>query len=136
MPSDLLQRLAEHPDVTVEIASGIEHWERGEVVLSVSGDGEASVLNRRAGREQRFAGRLDAAAVGELGAALAGLELPGRSGATEPDDVPVKVAVRRDGTTLEQGEAWYSRRWEDPRLDDLLRRCDALVEQLTAGGVS
>jgi len=50
--------------------------------------------------------------------------------------VPVKVAVRRDGTTLEQGEAWYSRRWEDRRLDDLLRRCDAIVEELTAGGVS
>jgi hypothetical protein len=135
MPTEVLQRLAEHPDVTVEIATGIEHWERGVIALSVRGDGEAAVVNRCAGSEQRYGGRLDADAVRELGSALAGLELPGRSGMTEPDDVPVKVTVTRDGETLEQGEAWYSRRYEDPRLDGLIRRYDALVGEVTAGGL-
>ena len=133
MTPDLLHRLGDHPDVTVEIVTGTEHWLHGVVTLSVRGDGGVEVHNLRSGSEQRFDGRLDGAGVDALGRALAALELPGRSGVTEPDDVPVKVAVRRDGQTLDSGEAWYSRRYDDPRLDDVLRRYQAVVEAVTAG---
>src|SRR4051795_4413849 len=133
MTPDLLRQLGEHRDVTVEISTGTEHYLHGEVTLSVRGDGSVEVLNRRSGREQRFSGRLDSADVDELGAALAELELPGRAGATEPDDGPVKVAVRRDGQTLSQGEAWHSHRYDDPRLDDVLRRYQDVVEDVTQG---
>ena len=121
--------------MTVEIVTGTEHWERGEIALSVSGDGEAVVRIRRSGQEQRFEGRVDAAEVDALTRALAGIELPGRAAATEPGDTAVRVTVRRGKETVQEGEAWYSRRWDDTRLDEALRRYDAIVDAVTAGAL-
>jgi hypothetical protein len=133
MTLDVPQPLADHPDLTVEVTTGTEHWRVGEIALVVGGDGSVDVLNRRAGREQRFSGQLERDAVDALGGDLAGLELPGRGGPSEPDEAAVKVAVRRDGAVLSAGEAWDGRRYEDGRLDGLLRRCDAIVADVSGG---
>ncbi|MEO8689551.1 MAG: hypothetical protein ABI611_15235, partial [Solirubrobacteraceae bacterium] len=95
--------------------------------------GSVDVLNRRAGKEQRFGERLERAAIDALGGDLAGLELPGRGGPSEPDETAVKVAVRRDGGVISEGEAWDGRRYEDGRLDGLLRRFDAIVADVSGG---
>lgn len=133
MTLEVPQPLAAHPDLEVEVTTGTEHWRVGEIALVVGGDGSVDVLNRRAGREQRFSGQIDRDAVDALGSDLAGLELPGRGGPSEPDETAVKVAVRRDGEVLSAGEAWNGRRYDDGRLDGLLRRCDAIVADVTGG---
>jgi hypothetical protein len=133
MTLDVPQPFADHHDLTVEVTTGTEHWRTGEIALVVGGDGSVDVLNRRAGSEQRFRGRLERAAVDALGSDLAGLELPGRGGPSEPDETAVKVFVRRDGDVLSAGEAWDGRRYEDARLDGLLRRCDAIVADVSGG---
>ena len=69
--SDLLQSLAQHPEVTVSIAMGIEHWKTGLTTLTMRGDGEVKVLNQRAGKETVYTGHLSAQRVQEFGAALA-----------------------------------------------------------------
>lgn len=133
MTLEVPQPLADHPDLTVEVTTGTEHWRVGEIALAVGGDGSVDVLNRRAGKEQRFSGRVDRAVVDALGGDLAGLELPGRGGSSGPDETAVKVAVRRDGDVLSAGEAWSGGRHEDGRLDGLLRRVDAIVADVSGG---
>jgi hypothetical protein len=125
--------LADHPELTVEITTGIEHWHTGQIVLAVGGDGAVAVDNRRAGEQERFTGRLDRAEVDALGAELAGLDLPGRSGGTEPDDTPVIVTLRQHGDVVRTAEAWNSRRYEDPQLQAALRRAEAIVAGVTGG---
>jgi len=133
MTLEVPQPLADHPDLAVEVTTGTEHWRVGEIALVVGGDGSVDVVNRRAGKEQRFSGRIERDAVDALGGDLAGLELPGRGGPSEPHETAVKVAVRRDGDVLSAGEAWSGRRYEDERLDALLRRCDVIVADVTDG---
>ena len=126
--------LADHPELTVEVTTGIEGWHTGQIALSVRGDGGVAVRNRRSGEEARdFEGTLDRAEVDALAAELDGLELPGRGGSTEPDDSPVVVTLRRDGEAVGSAEAWYSRRYEDARLDAALRRVEAIVSAVTGG---
>jgi len=36
---DVLANLAAHPDASVAIGAGTEHWERGATTLTVRGDG-------------------------------------------------------------------------------------------------
>ena len=133
MTLEVPQPLGDHPDLTVAVTTGTEHWRVGEIALVVRADGSVDVLNRRAGKQQRFSGQVDREAVDALGSELAGLELPGRGGPSEPDETPVKIAVRRDDEVLSAGEAWDGRRHEDARLDGLLRRCDEIVAGVTGG---
>jgi hypothetical protein len=67
---DDLSRLADDPDLTVQIAIGIEHFEDGLVTLTVHGDGRATVVVRSAGQEQRYERRLEADELRRLGEEL------------------------------------------------------------------
>lgn len=133
MTLEVPQPFADHPDLAIAVTTGTEHWRMGEITLVVGGDGSVDVHNRRAGKEQRFSGRIERAAVDALGSDVAGLELPGPGGSREPDETAVKVAVRRAGDVLSAGEAWSGRRFEDGRLDGLLRRCDAIITAVSDG---
>ena len=136
MADDDLSRLADDPDLTVQIAIGIEHFEDGLVTLTVHGDGRATVVVRNAGQEQRYERRLEADELRRLGEELDKLgltSLRARPGGRPPDDAPIDVLVARDGRPLHSAELWYGDRWDDPRLDGVVRRFDALVDQIKAG---
>jgi hypothetical protein len=133
LPLQIPQPLADHPELTVEVTTGIEGWRTGQIVLAVGGGGGVAVRNRRSGEESDFDGRLDRAEVDALGADLDGLELRGRGGGTEPDDSPVIVTLRRDGEVVASAEAWNSHRYDDSRLQAALRRVEAIVSDVTGG---
>jgi hypothetical protein len=130
---EIPQPLSDHPELTVEVTTGIEGWHTGRIELAVDGDGGVEVRNVRSGAERRFGGRLEPADVDALGDELTGLDLPGRVGETEPDETPVIVALRQRGEVVGTAEAWNARRYEDARLDRALRRCEAIVSEVTGG---
>jgi hypothetical protein len=133
---EVLEDLAAHPDGSVTIGAGTEHWERGATTLTVHGDGRAEVHNRASGAEREFEGRLDPAQVAELGRDLVRLGLTGlrqHPGNREPGDVPVWVAVERSGETLHEATLWHGDRYDDSGLDGVLERYQRLVEELTGG---
>jgi hypothetical protein len=135
---DALSRLPDDPSLTVQIAIGIEHFEDGLVTLTVHGDGRATVVVRSAGEERRYERRLEPDELRRLGEELADLgltSLRARPGGRPPDDAPVEVLVARDGRPLHSAELWYGDRWEDPQLDRLVRRFDALVDSVSEGAV-
>jgi hypothetical protein len=134
--SEALEDLAAHPDVTVTIGAGTEHWERGATTLKVHGDGRAEVHNRAYGEERELDGRLDAPRVAELGRDLVRLGLTSlrpHPGERQPGDVPVWIAVDRADETLHEATLWHGDRFVDPGLDGVLERYQRLVEELTDG---
>jgi hypothetical protein len=131
----VLSQLADDPDLTVQIAIGIEHFEDGLVTLTVHGDGRATVVVRSAGEEQRYERTLEPDELRALGEELDALELTelrAKPGGRKPDDAPIEVLVARDGRPLHSARLWYGDRWDDPRLDGVVRRFDALVEEVRA----
>lgn len=134
---DLLRSLSKHRDVTVTIASGLEHWRHGETTVAVRGDGSVAVRHRRRGREEGFDGSLDASAVAELGAALADLERepPPPAGEREPDDVAVAISVSRDGESLVERRIWYGDRFDHQGVDRLLRRYESIASEVSGGSL-
>ena len=133
---EVLEDLATHPDASVTIGAGTEHWERGATALTVHGDGRAEVHNRAGGAEREFEGRLDPTRLAELGRDLARLGLTSlqpHPGDRLPGDVPVWVAVERAGQTLHEATLWHGDRYDDPGLDGVLERYQRIVEELTDG---
>ena len=133
---EVLEDFAAHPDASVTIGAGTEHWERGETTLTIHGDGRAEVHNRASGAERQFEGRLDPPRVAELGRDLVRLGLTSlqpHPGDRRPGDVPVWVAVERAGETLHESTLWHGDRYEDSGLDGVLQRYQRIVEELTDG---
>ena len=132
--TDVLRGLPEDPDLSVAITTGTEHFHNGAITLTVRGDGTASVLQRRSGEVREFDGRLDAERMRRLADELAAdeiAELRDSGGDVVPDDFGVTIRIERAGELLH--EAWIreSDRWKDERLNRVVRRYDALVEELT-----
>ena len=133
---DLLRALDRHPDVTVVIRQGTEHFDDGLITLAIHGDGNATVEQRRSGREQQFTARLPAARIASLGGTLADhrftaartTKLP-----REPGDTPLLLRVDRGGAPAFQVEIWYADRYQDRDLDAIVRLADALIHEVTGG---
>lgn len=135
-PIDLLAHLADHPDVVVEVATGIEHFQKGRVLLAIHGDGKAEIVNVMAGKERRFAHRLTAAEVKALGAefAKAGFTtLRSRPGAREPGDSPVILRLLQGGKPAYEASLWYADRYDLPGLETILARYETIVTEATKG---
>jgi hypothetical protein len=134
LDSDAIRGLADDPDLTVAITTGTEYFGAGEITLRVRGDGEAVVLQRQAGEERSYEGRLEPERLRRLADELADdelTELADSGGDRRPDDLPVRIEVARGGEVLHQAAIRESDRWQDKRLDRVIRRYDALVEELT-----
>jgi len=133
---DLLSALGDDPSIAVEVAVGHEGWRYGEITLAVGAETGALVRQRRTGEEREWRAPLEPARVRALGRRLADLDLaetaPG-SGARDPDDEPVRLTFRRDGTPVEQALVRHSRRFDDPSLDAVLEEWQQTVELVTAG---
>ena len=102
----ILDELDRHGDVTVEITTGVEHFAKGLVTLTVGGDGHVTVLNLRSGTRQEFPAHLEPTAVRELGheLAVAGFaRLEKKPGPREPGDSPVVLRLLQGTTALVTG---------------------------------
>ncbi len=133
---DLLESLADHPDVTVVIGAGIEHSGSGRTTLFARGDGHVEIVNRAHGSERTFEASIVPDRIALLGRELADLGLTSlapRQGNRLPGDVPVRVEVRRDGRTLHEADLWHGDRYEDPALDGVLKCYEPLVSEITGG---
>jgi hypothetical protein len=134
--TDVLRGLPDDPDLSVAITTGTEHFHNGAITLTVRGDGAVSVLQRRSGDEREYRGRLDAGRLRDLADQLAAdelAELADSGGDREPDTFPVTIRIERAGELLHAASIRESDRWKDERLNRLVRRYDALVEELTDG---
>jgi hypothetical protein len=128
-----LADLPAHPDVTLSVRTGTEHWRAGEITLRARGDGDAVVHNRSRGEDRAFNGRLDPAAVADLGRQVALVGSAPAAADRTPGDEPVLIAVERDGESLLQLDRWHGDRYGDAALDAVLTQADRLVAQITDG---
>lgn len=131
-------RLLEDPSSTLEVAVGQEHFRNGEVALTVHGSGDVDVLQLRSGVERDWHGRLADDRLHALADELAELDvvaLRPREGGRDPDDDPVRLALRAGGEQVHEAHLWHADRFGDERLDRLLRRWQALTEEFTGGAL-
>jgi hypothetical protein len=126
------------PDARVSISVGIEHWDNGRITLTLGGDGQVEVWQRRSGTDRRHQGNWDEARRRAYAASLLGdgvLEIGAGEGEREPDDVPVTIGVTRGPTSLFAVAAWYGDRHTVPALDKVLRAWEQAVSATTDGAL-
>ena len=125
------------PSSALEVAVGREHFRNGEVALTVHGSGAVDVVQLRSGAERDWHGRLADDRLRALAAELAELDVGGlrpREGGRDPDDDPVRLALRQGGQ-VHEAHLWLADRFADDRLDRLLTRWQALTEEVTDGAL-
>jgi len=133
-----MAQLLQDPSSTVEVTVGRENFRTGEVTLSVDGSGAVRVAQLRSGEARDWNGQLEAERLEALAAELAELDLAAlrpRAGDRDPDDDPIHLALRAGGDPVHEADLWYADRYADERLDRLLRRWEALTEELTDGAL-
>jgi rhodanese-related sulfurtransferase len=126
------------PSSALEVTVGREHFRNGEVTLVVDGTGAMRVLQLRSGAEREWEGRLGAERVAELSEELGELDLrsvSARAGGRDPDDDPVRLVLRSGADAAHEAQLWHADRFEDQRLDRLLRRWQELTEEITDGAL-
>jgi hypothetical protein len=126
------------PGSTLEVAVGREHFRNGEVALTVHGSGEVDVVQLRSGAERDWHARLAGDRLRALAQALAEVDVAGlrpRAGSRDPDDDPVRVAVRDAGEPVHEAQLWHADRYADAGLDRLLTHWQALTEEVTGGAL-
>ena len=126
------------PSSALEVAVGREHFRNGTVALTVQGSGEIDVVQLRSGAERDWHARLADDRLRALADELAELDVAGlRSSGTDrdPDDDPVRLALRAGGEPVHEAQLWHADRFADDRLDRLLTRWQALTEEVTGGAL-
>lgn len=53
----------------------------------------------------------------------------------DPDDAPVHLVLRSGDTAAHEARLWHADRFDDARLDRLLRRWQELTEEITEGAL-
>jgi len=134
--AQLIRDLDKHRDVTLSVTTGTEHFGKGLVKLSVRGDGSVTVLNRNAGTKKSFTYKLTTEELAALGRELAEagfttVRSPGPP--REPGDTPVVLEVTQGGKEHYRAELWDADRYNNPGLDKIIKRNDALVTKITKG---
>ena len=131
-------RPLQDPGSALEVAVGREHFRNGEVALTVHGSGDVDVVQLRSGAERDWHGRIEAERVQALADELAELDLAAlrpREGGRDPDDDPVRLALRAGGEPVHEAHLWHADRFADARLDRLLSHWQALTEEVTGGAL-
>ena len=133
-----MPRLLEDRTSALEVAVGREHFRNGEVALTIRGSGEVDVVQLRSGAERDWHARLADDRLRALADELAALDLAAlrpREGSRDPDDDPVRLALRADDEPLHEVQLWHADRFADDRLDRLLTRWQTLTEEVTGGAL-
>ncbi len=129
---DTLRQLDRHPQLSISIRQGTEHFGDGLVTVTARGDGLVVVDRRRAGTPSRVEAKLPPERIRDLGRALADhrLTAPRRSSLPrEPGDSPLVLRVE-GGPRPFQADLWYGDRYQDRDLDAIIRLADGLVQEL------
>ena len=133
-----MPRLLEDRTSALEVAVGREHFRNGEVALTIHGSGEVDVVQLRSGAERDWHARLADDRLRALTDELGELDLAAlrpREGGRDPDDDPVRLALRADDESLHEVQLWHADRFADDRLDRLLTRWQTLTEEVTGGAL-
>ena len=135
---DILRKLADDPDLAIEIRNGTEHWRGGEITLTVRGSGDVEVLHRRSGQERRYSATFGPDRVARLSAKL--VELGLTSPRAKPsvigrDEGVTTLTLRRGDEVLHRVELAGGERHQDERLDGAMRLYEELVAEVTDGAL-
>ena len=131
-----LRTLAQHPGLTITIRSGTEHFRGGQITLSLRGDGDATIEQLRSGEHTRFAAKLGAARVDQVGRALGehGFTRSRRSSLPrEPGDTPLILDLSQEGQVLFHADLWYGDRYQDADLSAILDLWSTLLHEISGG---
>jgi hypothetical protein len=131
-----LRTLDLHPELTVSVRWGVEHFRGGQFTVRADGDGAATVEHRRAGTLTEYRAHLTAARVAQVGMALAKhrFSAPRRSKLPrEPDDSQLILILARKGTPLFQADLWTGDCWNDADLNAILDLAIDLVFEISGG---
>jgi hypothetical protein len=135
---DSVRTLDRHPDLTVVIRQGTEHFDNGQITLAIRGDGNATVEQLASGKTQHYAAKLPPARVAALGATLGAHRFTGPRTTTlprEPGDTQLVLRVDRARAPAFQLQLWDADRYKDADLDAILRTTDALIHELSGGAL-
>ena len=129
-------RWADLRDWTVELTTGTEHFEAGEVALRVHQGGTVEVDHRRAGGHRQYTGSLEpdelasfVDAMGEAG--IDTLTSPRTTWAVGEDTLQIEL---RDGdTVVHRAEIPADVRYDDERVERVTGAYVRIVERLTGG---
>lgn len=133
---DSIRALDRHPTAAITIRYGTEHFGRGQVTLTIRGDGAVAVEQRLAGTLASFAAHLDAPRVAELGKALAEHHFTRPRTSTlprEPGDTPLVLRLSGPDVPAFEATIWYADRYKDRDLDAILRLTDDVLHTATGG---
>jgi hypothetical protein len=125
-------------DWTVELATGTEHYDAGEIVLRVHRDGAVEVDHRRAGDHRRYTGSLDgdelarfADLMGDVG--IDTLTSPRTTWAMGEDTL--RIAVRDGDRLVHSADIPAGERYDDERVGRVTKAYDQIVEDVTEGNL-
>lgn len=135
-PNHQLLQVSADPALEIIIRTGTQHWQDGELTLTVRGNGAVDVTQRQAAKTASFAGTLPTAELDAFGRALhthrftapRTSELP-----REPGDTPVMLALHHDGKVTFAARIWSADRDTDADLDAILRAAERLTHRVSAG---
>lgn len=120
----------------VKIAVGIEGFRTGRIHLRVQANGDVKVEPRRSGAVRDWTVRWAPDRLAELGAALARdgfCAIAPVDGKRKPGDVPVMLELARSGDHVCGADVWHDDRYANKGLDDIIKRFDAAVSEITGG---
>ncbi len=133
-----LADFAEHPELTVSVTLGTEHWSYGQTKLTVHGSGTVEVDNRRSGHHRQYRGRLGPAELAAFGDELAELGLTTLASDRtryEMGEATVTIELRDGDTVLHHADLPADDRFSSDGLYRLVRAYDTLVSKFTDGAL-
>jgi hypothetical protein len=133
-----LLAFAEHPELSVAVTCGTEHWSYGRTRLTVHGSGAVEVDNLRAGHEAHYSGRLERPEVEAFGEEMAELGLTTLSSDRtryEMGETTVTIEVRDGDTVRHHADLPADERFSDDRLGRLVEIYEKLVSRFTDGAL-
>ncbi len=134
----MFQSFSKHPNLTITIVTGTEHFRAGEFALSIDGGGSARVVQKNAGKTNTFELVLTEARVDEFGALLAKHRFSAKRTSKlprQPGDSPVRLSAERDGEKLILVDVWNGDRFQDSDLDAMLKAANTLVYEVSGGKI-
>lgn len=131
-----LRALDRHPELTVTIRSGTEHFRGGQITVTLRGDGSTTVEQLQAGQRTEYQARLPPARVAQVGTTLADHHFTASRKSKlprEPGDTPLILSLSRGETPIFQANLWHGDRYTVADLDAILVLYGNLMFEASGG---